>query len=570
MFYLNLQLPLDFSNAANKLREVNNDRSFHSGNKVIFGENIHYDDNYSDNSYKLELNSNRETVTDIQTQTTTTGYINNQRLFTGIGHDSIIGLGNATVAINNLQAIAQGESTSADAGSTESTAKAILKATAEATGVRNNRAILTGRGEDKIIGFSDVQSIASTFAEAGAADLSSAFANSESTVVVDVLATGVENVGKIFSGQGRDFVVGVANTSTETEAIAGAFSYALDSDSSSIVEELDNATAESNSVATANNSVNTLGINNLGNIFLNQGNDVIFGLANSQSFNTSVGYSEAVSIAKQTATANANAEAIASTVDNTVGIVNQGLIATGVGHDSVIGIAFNDLQKEKANTDDYSISDLFNNQPGTNAEANANADSYATDTDANTFTSTDVDTSEVIAIGIDNSEGLINTGIGSDRVIGYGSNVGIKGGKIKTGRGNDRVIGYGGKIGVEETAIYLGRGNDYFQAAIGDFDSFTGAIDLAEDQTNSIRNTHVFGGIGNDLFKIGGFDGAVSIDGGIHSDTLKLSGSVDSYEIGVSSCDRSLTIEDSGSILTVTNVETIYFGNSKFSVSDFA
>ena len=133
-------------------------------------------------------------------------------------------------------------------------------------------------------------------------------------------------------------------------------------------------------------------------------------------------------------------------------------------------------------------------------------------------------------------------------------------------------LAYGGRIGVNDALIATGRGHDYFQAAIGDVDSVTGAVNLAEDQSNSIRNSRIYGGTGNDTFDIGGFSGAVTIDGGRNYDVLRLSGDVDSYSYRVTgSNNHLLTIENAGSVLTVANVEAIYLGDSEqFSISDFA
>lgn|GEM_PF-3826194 len=548
-----IDLSLDLSTATDNLRK-DRANTANSQGKSIYGENIYHDYDYSDNSSELNLNSNRfsHTVTDIRTQTTAIGYNNTSRLFTGRGNDRIIGLGNATVT-GSFRAIAESKSTSVDNASADSNARAVFTATVEATGVRNSSGINTARGNDTIIGVSDVQSNASVLAESTAIDLSLATAQSESSVAINVLAIGVDNGGNIALGQGKDLFVGIANTSTQSEAKATAIANAFDVNlSPAAIAELNNATAESDSLANATNSVSTLGIANAGKIFLNQGNDVIFGLANSQSSTKADSDSQATSSANQSAIATANAEAIAVTQDDTVGIVNAGLIATGFGNDILVGLAFN--------------------QPQAIAEANADANGTTTDTGANTDTRTVSDTSNAIAIGIDNTSGIIRTGIGNDRIIAYGSNVGITGGRIKAETGNDKILGYGGLIGVNATRIDMGRGHDYFQAAIAEVDPLTGSVNLAEDQTNSIRNSRVFGDAGNDTFEIGGFDGRVLIDGGRDFDTLKLSGDIDSYEFSVTgSNNQNLTIEDSGSILTVVNVEAIYLGNSEqLSVSDFA
>ena len=549
--YLNLKFPFDFSEITNKLKEENN-YIHHADNQLIYGENVDYDYGYSDNSSELNLNSNRvsNTVSEIETWTKTIGYTNNIRLFTGRGDDSIIGLGNATIS-SDLRAIAQSESTSTDGASADSTAKAIFQATVEATGVKNSKAILTARGDDKIIGLSDVPSTVSAIAEATAIDLSLAKANSQATVVIDVLAIGVENDGNIYAGRGKDLVVGAANTSSQIEVQATALADALNLDlTPEVAEQLNNANSESNSISEAINLATALGIANSGNIFLNQGNDTIFGLATSQSSSDATSDSQTASNSEKIALAGANAEALAAVENFTIGISNRGKIATGWGNDVLTGLAFNQSQA--------------------NAKADAIANAETDVTDSNTNTNAIADTENIKAIGIDNSAGEIETGAGADRIIAYGSDTGIFGGRINTGNNNDEILAYGASVGVEEAKINLGRGNDYFRAKVARLDPLTGAIALAENQTNSIRNSQVYGNIGNDTFELGGFNGTVAIDGGEDFDTLKLSGDIDSYTFGVDS-SQTLTIEDSGSILSVKSVEAIYFSDSEqYSISDFA
>ena len=551
----NLHFPLNLATVASQMQTAKTELSSHPENQLIYGENIHYDYQHSDNSSELEANSNRVayTVIDIETSTQTIGHHNTQSLFTGRGNDTIIGLGNASVT-GNFRAIAKGESNSIDNATADSTARAVFKATVAATGVKNSRGIATGAGRDTILGLSNVQSAVSTIAEATAADLSLAKANSESTVLVDVLAIGIDNQGAISMGQGQDLLVGIANTSTETTAEAVAIANAFDLNlSSEVIHALDSATAESDALTTADSLIATLGIANAGKVFLGYGNDVVLGVANSQTSSDANSDAQTASSANQIALATANASAKAVTVDDTVGIVNQGLIVTGAGDDRVIGLAFGD-------------------RPQAIAKATAEANGTTIDTGANTNTRSLSDTSGAIAIGIDNSGGIIRTGIGRDSVIGYGSNVGITGGRINTGLSNDKVLGYGGLVGVSEATVSLGRGDDYFQAAIGDVDPITGSVNLAADQADAIRDAKIFGGDGHDTFEIGGFGGTVTINGGRDFDTLRLSGDIDNYGISVTGSDRSsLTIENGGSILTVVNVEAIYLGDSEqYSVSDFA
>ncbi len=204
------------------------------------------------------------------------------------------------------------------------------------------------------------------------------------------------------------------------------------------------------------------------------------------------------------------------------------------------------------------------------ANADADAVAAANDSDVQTNTNAIADNSRAIAIGIDNTGGVIKTGEGDDLILGYGE-VGIKGGKILTGQGCDRIIGYGSTIGIEDCEIRLGQGNDYFQAAIVDFNSFT-EESWSANQSGSIKNAAIFGDGGNDTFEIGGFAATVLIDGGRDYDVLKLWGNLDDYAIARGSAYNQVIIHDSDSTLVVENVEAFYFGNSDriYSFNDFA
>ena len=406
-----IKFPLDFNSIADDLRKV-------KGTK----ENVYYDYDYSDNSSDVDLNSNSVsyTVTDIETRTTAIGRNNSRKVFTGRGNDVIIGLGTATVSAD-LQAIAFGQSNFMDTSAADGNARASFVATVEATGISNVGTILTAKGNDTIIGLGDIQSVASAVAQSSAADLTMATANSDATAIVDAIAIGIENAGTISAGGGKDVVAGIANTATETTAEAVAIANAFGANlGHKVAKQLDNAAADSTSAAVANSLVSTLGFANSGRVNLGWGNDVLFGLANSDSSSDAAGDAQTASRANKIAVATADASAIAITVDDTVGIVNQGLITTGAGHDSIIGLA-------------------FNNQPQAIAEANAEANGETTDTSADANTLSQSSTSGAIAIGIDNSGGTIRTGNGHDRLIAYGSDIGITGGSINMGQNNDRV-----------------------------------------------------------------------------------------------------------------------------------
>ncbi|WP_158260738.1 hypothetical protein, partial [Pleurocapsa sp. CCALA 161] len=370
-------------------------------------------------------------------------------------------------------------------------------------------------------------------------------------------ALGINNTGVINTGEGHDVIIGLATNSAVSEAEAAAFAYnaailATGSDPEAI-QALETAIAQSASLATAVSTTTTLGIVNLGQILTSCGDDVIIGLANNQSSSNAQTISVAESAANDTATATADAQSLAIAQGSTVGIVNLGQINTGKGNDLVIGIA---IDKSAAV-----------------AGANANAASTVDNSDAQANTRTLSDTSQAIAIGIDNIGGKILTAIGNDRVVGVGE-IGILGGSLNTGLGNDQVIAYGSTIGVQDSEIRLGQGDDFFKAAIVDFDPVTGAISFPLDQSSSIKNTSVFGDRGHDTFEISNFEGNVLIDGGKDFDVLRLWGNLDDYQFTGSSDNRTLTIEDSdsGSVLTAKNIEAVYYGDSDqaYKISDFA
>ena len=424
----------------------------------------------------------------------------------------------------------------------------LLVSSAEVFGIGNDAWLATGRGDNSIIGVASIEAFASLSAESNSQDESFAIANSESNVGLNLLAIGLGNNGTIVAGGGDDLIGGIADTTTKSEANAESLAENQGFGLS------DAGTAEANASAFANSSATTYGIANSGGIFSNRGNDVIFGLANSDSNSQAFANAIANSNSDDLATAIANARAIAITQESTVGILNQGRIGTGVGDDTIIGVAFN--------------------APAARAGADAVANGESNNTNANVETFTFSDTSEVIAIGIDNSQGWIGTSKGHDQLFAYGNDIGILGGedsKIWLGRGNDKVYAYSETTAIQNEVVALGRGNDYFQAAIGELDALTGEFHRAENQANALVDTEVLGHGGSDTFEIGDFAGNSTIDGGKNFDTLRLFGDVDSYQFTVGASEPDvLTIENSGSILTVRDVEAIYLGDSHFEISDFA
>lgn len=489
------------------------------------------------------------------------GIVNLSDIKTNSGHDTILGVANASATAT---AIAKSHSklvaSNVPAGAI-SNSLAEVNVTAEAIGIRNEGHIATGYGNDMIIGVAHASTSASATTKSKARALfnddSSATANSESNVTATTLAIGIENLGKITTGRGDDIVFGAAGTSAISEAEAKSFTVnvaALAKEHGhGAIDIFDQALANSTANATANTQTTTLGIVNTGEILTDRGQDVIVGLAFNRSSSNAVTISEAESIANNVARAQADAGSLAIAGSTAVGIANFGRINTGRNNDTVIGIALN-------------LADA-------DAKADVEATAKADDSDAQSDSDVVADVSQALSIGIDNGvDGFLITADGNDQVIGIGD-IGISGGKIRADGGHDRIIGYGTSVGVQNSKIKLGNGNDFFKAAIVDIDPFTGEISHRSDQSGSIKDATLIGDRGNDTFEIGGFESNVSIDGGRDHDVLKLWGNLDDYTITLgSSGDKSLTIEDSDSILAVKNVEAFYFGDSDhaYHYNDFA
>ena len=486
------------------------------------------------------------------------GIVNSGKINTGRGDDIIFGIADAS---GNSTANAQAESILSNVTFTDATSNSVatVNVLVEAVGISNSGKINTGRGDDIIVGVANAlasgNSTTNSQTQLVFTNDSIATANSESVVIVNSLSIGIDNTSVINTGEGHDVIIGFATNSAMSQAIAATFAYnatvlATGSDSQAI-DVIETAVSQSTSSATAVSTTTTLGIVNSGQIITSNGNDVIVGLANNQSDSKSQTRSVAESTANDLATATADAQSLAIALGSTVGIANFGEINTGKGNDIVMGIAIN--------------------KTAAVANADANAVSIVNESDAQTNTNAIADVSQAIAIGIDNTGGKILTAIGNDQIIGMGE-IGILGGSLNAGVGDDQVIGYGKKVGVESSQIKLGQGNDWFKAAIVDFDPFTGAISLPSDQSDSIKDTSVFGDRGNDTFEIGDFKNSVLIDGGTDFDILRLWGNLDDYQFTSSSDNKTLTIEDSGSVLTVKNVEAIYYGDSEqgYKISDFA
>ncbi|MGL5835745.1 MAG: hypothetical protein ACRC1Z_21310 [Waterburya sp.] len=528
-----------------------------AGNEIIFGQGI----STAVSDAASETTSNSTPIADSRAtafaNAMAEGIINYANIYTGAGNDTILGIAEVS-GISTATAQTESALSNVYFINVQDTSAATVNVVVDAIGIRNTNNISTDQGNDTIVGVANASASgtakATSQAELVVSNNSTVAANSRAEVVVETLSIGLENTGKIYTGEGRDLVIGVANASamSEAEAVALAFNTTIitTGDGSQIINEIDKALTQGTSAAFATSLTTTLGLVNTGQIYTGKGNDVIVGIANNKSSSQSVAASAAGSIARDVAFATANAQAEAIAEGSAVGIVNVGEINTGEADDIVIGIAIDSTAAE--------------------ARADALAESFVTDSDAQTNTNTVADTSKAITIGIDNTSGKILTAKGNDQVIGMGE-IGILGGNIYTGLGDDRLLSYGSQVGIQGSKISLGKGSDFFQAAITEFDPVTGATSFDLDQSDSIKDSQVFGDRGNDTFEIGNFAGNVLIDGGQDVDSLRLWGNLDDYTY-TRSADNTLTIESNGAILTVQNIETIYTGTSDqaYSISDFA
>jgi hypothetical protein len=529
-----------------------------AGNEIIFGKGTGTAVSDATSETTSDLTPAADSRATAFSNAMAVGIVNYANIYTGEGNDTILGIAEVS-GISTATAQTESALSNVYFTNVKDTSVATVNVVVDAVGIRNTNNISTDKGNDTIVGVANAsasgKSTATSQAELVVGNNSAVAANSKAEVVVETLAIGLENTGKIYTGEGRDLVIGVANASAMSEAEAAALAFnttiLATGDGSQVISEIEKAMTQGTASASATSLTTTLGLVNTGTIYTEKGNDVIVGIANNKSSSNSVATSAAGSIARDVAFATADAKAEAIAEGSAVGIVNVGEINTGEANDIVIGIAIDTT--------------------GASARADALAESFVSDSDAQANTATLADTSNAITIGIDNTSGRILTAKGNDQVIGMGE-VGILGGNIYTGLGDDRLLGYGSDVGILDSNISLGKGSDFFQAAITEFDPLTGATSFDLDQSDSIKDSQVFGDRGNDTFEIGNFAGNVLIDGGQDVDSLRLQGNLDNYVYTVSADNSTLTIESNGAILTVQNIEAIYTGTSDqaYSISDFA
>ena len=208
------------------------------------------------------------------------GINNSGKIDTGKGHDVIIGLASTSTSsegIAKAKAILENhtvddvtELADTQIGAiAEGTSIAVAIGQTQALGINNTGEILTGQGNDLILGLANAESLSDVRARSqarlvtenpGAAE---ADANGNALAIGD--AVGIVNSGKIATGKGNDTILGIAVNNPTAEANADALADVVAEESSS----------DTNTFTVADNSATiAIGINNSGGkIDTGKGND---------------------------------------------------------------------------------------------------------------------------------------------------------------------------------------------------------------------------------------------------------------------------------------------------------
>lgn len=409
-----------------------------------------------------------------------------------------------------------------NSSSARSTAKARipLSNNAVATGLRNTGSsiIRTNNAPSFISGVAVAQVKIELDAKANSSSLENSRAIAKAAAIANISTTGIDNrSGVIRTGDGADQITGIAIAQVEV-ILSAAASAQAESDNPS-------ARAKARSIAAAQITGAVTGLNNnSGNISTGRGNDKVLG----------VGIVDGVILAQSNSQASVQSSSV-TVVDGyatsftkvslqTVGINNiQGRLETGSGSDEIIGISAYDFI-------------------GAATSTLSTTTSAPDKTQTNTFNpAVSLDSSS--AVGINNRDGIINTGDDNDIVRGYGVSTGITGGTILTGNGDDYVIA----------------------AKIDLYDPLTGEVQFSANQTGAIENTNIFLGSGNDIVELGGFGRNVMLHNEAGADTLKLWGSISDYKISVfrsGSRPSTFIFEQAGNAMTVQGFSQFSFGNT--------
>ncbi|WP_353931913.1 hypothetical protein WJM97_04835 [Okeanomitos corallinicola TIOX110] len=356
----------------------------------------------------------------------------------------------------------------------------------------------TLNGNDWIIGQTQVSSDLGVGLSVDIApeDLDSTIISAEFMGRTSINIDGIKNKGIINTGNGADKIVGIAKTNLS--ATANTVSQAI-----ALVETVDTA-AITNVFASIELNTTTDGIDNSGGeIHTGHDSDYIYGFADGFISAIATAYADASAIvntdmpenltafAEAIAISLAQADIIARGINNT-----KGKITTGSGHDTIIAKAISD----------------------TATVANADASAFASANDENQALAQTIFNAiaqvDDIAIAMDNTKGLINTGTGDDKIkaIAEADNTAIAidntKGRIFTGKGDDTIIA--NATGSESFGIFggyidMGDGDDSLEAS-----SFGGGVNIkmgkGNDVVSGFGNAKVDGGKGFDIFNFGAYN----------------------------------------------------------------
>ncbi|PSB05990.1 hypothetical protein C7B62_23985, partial [Pleurocapsa sp. CCALA 161] len=198
----------------------NNEITTDKNNNIIYGKGISSALSIALASAEAEFIS--DCIVAANSQTTANagvlalGINNLGQINTGRGDDIIFGVADAS---GNSTADSQAESILSNVTFTDATSSSVatVNVVVDAVGINNGGKINTGKGNDIIVGFANASALGNATTNSQTQLLfsngSTATANSESVVIVDSLALGINNTGVINTGEGHDVIIGLATNS---------------------------------------------------------------------------------------------------------------------------------------------------------------------------------------------------------------------------------------------------------------------------------------------------------------------------------------------------------------------
>jgi hypothetical protein len=395
--------------------------------------------------------------------------------------------------------------------------------------------VRTGKGADLLIGTSSIYGDFGfgVLVEIAAEDLNSIIVSAEHAQKARVSTEAIKNRGIIRTNLGADVISGttIANLSTTVGTVSQALAIVNTLDTNVITE----AFASIKFKATAD------GIDNYkGKLHTNWGSDTLDGdttgsvAAVATAVADASAIVEAIALAPMSeglqAFAAAMATSLAQATITAKGINNkEGIITTGMGKDTISASA----TSSAGTFADTLTSSLTSATPENQALATATANAWAEASDT--------------AIGIDNSGGLILTGIGGDTISANAQAkkkaiaIDNSGGYILTGLGGDTISANAQAnaqaIAIDNSGGHIesGNGPDTIMAKASGFDSYGifGGIIRTGEKGDRVTASSFGGGVnidmggGDDL--LGGY-GEAEVHGGEGFDTVHF----DIHDLGFS------------------------------------